>query len=83
MSYFGNREQAKSDAKAGDMQIDDLNTTSPILKGSSEAGAAPMEGLKEFTTERTRHGWKGNQGETRREFPSEGVSTGGMQPLKK
>jgi hypothetical protein len=74
MSYFGTREQNKSDAKAADMQIDDLNTTSPVRDGSSEAGGAPMTGPHEFTTERTRHGWKGNQGGVRREYPSEGVT---------
>ena len=83
MSYFGNREQAKSDSKAADMQIDDLNTTSPVLKGSSEAGAAPMEGKNEFSKERTRTRFVGNAGEMRREFPAEGVSTGAMQGLKK
>lgn len=65
------------------MQIDDLNTTSPVLKGSSEAGAAPMEGKNEFSKERTRTRFVGNQGEMRREFPAEGVSAGAMQGLKK
>ena len=83
MSYFGNREQAKSDSKAADMQIDDLSTTSPVLKGSSEAGAAPMEGKNEFSKERTRTRFVGNQGEMRREFPAEGVQTGAMQSVKK
>jgi len=83
MSYFGNREQAKSDSKAADMQIDDLNTTSPVLKGSSEAGAAPMEGKNEFSKERTRTRFVGNTGEMRREFPTEGAQSGPMQNLKK
>jgi hypothetical protein len=74
MSYFGSREQAKADCKAADMQIDDLATTSPIRDGSMEAGGAPMEGKSEFTTERSRHGWRGNQGGMRREYPAEGVS---------
>jgi hypothetical protein len=75
MSYFGSKEQAKKDAMAADMQIDDLMTTSPVHSGSSEAGGAPMEGKSEFSTERTRHGWKGNQGGMRREFPMEGVGS--------
>jgi hypothetical protein len=76
MSYPGTREQAKADARAADEQIDGLETsnTSPVRDGSSEPGGAPMEGRKEFTTERTRHGWKGNQGGMRRTFPQEGVS---------
>jgi hypothetical protein len=82
MSYFGNREQCKSDSRAADMQIDDLNTTSPVLKGSSEAGAAPMEGKQEFSKERTRTRFVGNQGSMRREFPAEGVSMGAMQSVK-
>jgi hypothetical protein len=52
-----------------------LMTTSPVHSGSSEAGGAPMEGKSEFSTERTRHGWKGNQGGMRREFPTEGVGS--------
>jgi hypothetical protein len=74
MSYFGTREQAKKDAQAGDMQIDDLMTTSPVRDGGTEAGGAPMQGKTEFTTERTRHSWVGNMGAPRREFPAEGVS---------
>jgi hypothetical protein len=75
MSYFGTREDAKKDAQAGDMQIDDLMTTSPVRDGGTEAGAAPMSGTTEFTTERTRHTWKGNMGSPRREFPTEGVGS--------
>ena len=74
MSYFGTREQAKSDAKAADMQIDSLDTTSPILNGSSEAGGAPMGGPKEFSQSRTRTGNATGSG-LRREFPVEGVSS--------
>jgi hypothetical protein len=55
------------------MQIDDLATTSPVRDGSTDAGGAPMEGKSEFSTDRTRHGWKGNQGAPRREYPTEGV----------
>jgi len=73
MSYFGTREQAKSDSKAADMQIDDLSTTSPILNGSSEAGGAPMGGPKEFSQSRTRTGNATGSG-LRREFPSEGAA---------
>jgi hypothetical protein len=74
MSYFGDRAQAKKDAMDADVQLDDLNTTSPVRDGSSEAGGAPMEGKSEFSTERTRHSWRGNQGGMRREWPTEGVA---------
>ena len=71
MSYLGTREQAKSDAKAADMQIDGLETsnTSPVRDGSSEPGGAPMGGRKEFTTERTRRTDVGQGGGMRRAYP--------------
>lgn len=75
MSYFGTKEQAKKDAMAGDMQIDDLMTTSPVRDGGSEAGAAPMSGKSEFTNERTRTKQVGNTGGPRREWPTEGVGS--------
>jgi hypothetical protein len=76
MSYFGTREQAKADAHAGDMQIDDLETTSPVRDGGGEAGAAPlaMGGTTEFTQTRTRTGIHDHTKGVRREFPTEGVS---------
>ena len=80
MSFFGNKEEAKKRAMEGDLQIDDLNTTSPVRDGGSEAGGAPMEGRSEFSTDRTRHGWKGNQGLNRREYPMEGVAHKGTMP---
>jgi len=73
MSYFGTREQAKSDSKAADMQIDSLDTTSPVRDGSSEAGGAPMGGPKEFSQSRTRTG-NATGSALRREFPTEGAS---------
>ena len=79
MSYYGSHDQAKSDAKKASMQIDGLepSATSPVRDGKSEDGAAPMTGPKEFTTERTRHGWRGNQNiSLKREYPSEGVQRG-------
>lgn len=76
MSYFGTKEQAKKDAMAGDMQIDDLMTTSPVRDGAGmEAGAAPMSGKSEFTNERTRTKQVGNTGGPRREWPTEGVGS--------
>lgn len=75
MSYFGDKAQAKADAMAGDMQIDDLMTTSPVRDGSSEAGGAPMSGKSEFSNERTRTKQVGNTGGMRREWPTEGVGT--------
>jgi hypothetical protein len=75
MSFLGSKEDAKKYAKEADMQIDDLTTTSPVRDGSSDAGGAPMEGKSEFSTERTRHSWKGNQGGIRRTFPTEGVGS--------
>jgi hypothetical protein len=76
MSYLGTRENAKADAKAADMQIDGLepSNTSPVRDGDGGAPVLKMEGEKTFTTARTRHGWRGNQGPMRREFPTEGVS---------
>jgi hypothetical protein len=76
MSYFGDKAQAKKDAMEGDMQIDDLMTTSPVRDGGGmEAGAAPLSGKSEFTNERTRTKQVGNTGGPRREWPSEGVSS--------
>jgi hypothetical protein len=76
MSYLGSHEDAKKDAMKADIQIDGLeaSSTSPVRDGSSDGGGAPMEGKKEFTTERTRHGWRGNQGPLRREYPADGVT---------
>jgi hypothetical protein len=75
MSFFGNKEEARKWAMEGDMQLDDLMTTSPVgAGGSMEAGAAPMSGKSEFTNERTRMKQVGNTGAMRREFPMEGVS---------
>lgn len=77
MGFFGSREDAKKASREADMQIDGLEpgNTSPVRDGKDTIdGGAPMQGKREFTTERTRHGWVGNQGKTRREFPSEGVS---------
>ena len=74
MSYFGTREQAKADAKAGDMQIDDLSSTSPVRDGGTEAGGAPMSGESTFTSARTRPK-TGGMGSMRREFPTEGVGS--------
>jgi len=61
---------------AGDMQIDDLMTTSPVgAGGGTDAGGAPMSGRSEFTNDRTRTKFVGNQGGVRREFPVEGVGS--------
>jgi len=71
MSYFGDLEKAKSDAKKADMQIDGLDpaSTSPVRDGSTEAGGAPLSGKKEFSTERTRPGSPGQGGGMRRAYP--------------
>jgi hypothetical protein len=75
MSYFGTREDAKRDAMAGDKQLDDLMTTSPVGKGGgTDAGGAPMSGKNEFSSERTRPKTGGMSG-VRREFPTEGVGS--------
>jgi hypothetical protein len=59
-----------------DVQLDDLTTTSPVMNGGGmEAGAAPMSGKSEFSIERTRMKFVGNQGGMRREFPAEGVGS--------
>ncbi len=74
MSFFGSKEEARKWAMEADKQLDDLMTTSPIMKGGgSGEGAAPMEGKSEFSKERTRTRFVGNQGGVRREFPAEGV----------
>lgn len=73
MSFLGSKADAKKWAEEADMQIDNLMTTSPVRDGGSGAGAAPMSGPNEFTKERTRTKWVGNQGGQRREFPAEGV----------
>jgi hypothetical protein len=83
MSYPGTRETAKADARAADMQIDGLETseTSPVRDGGSSAtvaGAAPLNGEKEFTTKRTRHTDTMVKG-MRREFPAEGVPNWGSK----
>jgi len=67
MSYFGDRAQAKADAKAADMQIDSLDMTSPVRDVQARAGAAPMNGPKEFSQSRTRTGNATGSG-LRREF---------------
>lgn len=76
MSFLGTKADAKKYAEEADIQIDGLATsnTSPVRSGSSDAGGAPMQGEKQFTTARTRHGWVGNQGGMRREFPTEGAT---------
>jgi hypothetical protein len=73
MSFFGNKEEARKWAMEADKQIDDLMTTSPVRDGSAEAGGAPMEGKSEFSKDRTRGRFVGNQGGMRREWPAEGV----------
>ena len=75
MSYFGTREQAKKDAEAGDMQIDNLMTTSPVRDGSTEAGAAPMGGTTEFTQTRTRTGIHDTQKSVRRSYGLDNPAT--------
>jgi hypothetical protein len=74
MSFYGTKADAKKYAEEADMQIDSLMTTSPVGSGGgTDAGGAPMEGRQEFTKDRTRGRFVGNQGGPRREFPSEGV----------
>lgn len=76
MSFFGNKDEARKWAMEGDVQLDDLTTTSPVGKGGGmEAGAAPMSGKSEFSNERTRTKQVGNMGGMRREFPTEGVGS--------
>jgi hypothetical protein len=58
------------------MQIDDLMTTSPVgAGGGTDAGGAPMSGKSEFSNDRTRTKFVGNQGGVRRTFPDEGVGS--------
>jgi len=81
MSFYGNKADAKKFAEEADIQIDGLNPadTSPVQNGGSlaEAGGAPLEeGPREFSHDRTRMRFIGNQGNMRREFPAEGVTRG-------
>lgn len=80
MSYPMSREQAKADCKAADVQIDgnSPSNTSPVMKGSSDFGGAPMSGEKMFTNSRTRHTDKKYEGK-RVEFPTEGMSKWGSK----
>lgn len=77
MSFYGNLEDNKKCAHHASKQIDGLepSDTSPVHEGGSDGSAhLEMHGEKEFTTTRTRHGWRGNLGPIRREFPMEGVT---------
>jgi hypothetical protein len=76
MSFFGTKDEAKKWAMEGDKQLDDLMTTSPVgAGGGTDAGGAPMSGKSEFSNDRTRTKFVGNQGGVRREFPTEGVGS--------
>lgn len=75
MSFLGSKEDAKKYAMEADVQLDDLSTTSPVGSGGGmSAGAAPMSGKSEFSSERTRPKTGGMSG-MRREFPTEGVGS--------
>lgn len=79
MSYFGRAKEAAEDCAKADIQIDghEASNTSPVLKGSTTAGMAPMNGPNHFTKERHRPEFVGNRkpgSGFRREFPTEGVS---------
>lgn len=77
MSFYGSKKDAKTFALEADLQIDGLEpgSTSPLYNGGSGSeGGAPMEGESTFTDSRTRKSYRGNQGGTRRTFPTEGVS---------
>jgi len=82
MSYFGNREQAKSDAHAASKQIDGLEpgATSPVQEGQSPDGAfhLPLSGTKEFTNSRTRMTPTGVTTTLKRELHSVPLKKGGV-----
>lgn len=76
MSFLGSKEDARKYAMEADKQLDDLMTSSPVgAGGGTDAGGAPMSGKSEFSNERTRTKFVGNQGGVRREFPAEGVGS--------
>ena len=75
MSFFGDKAEAKKWAEEGDMQIDNLMTTSPVRDGSTEAGAAPMGGTTEFTQTRTRTGIHDTQKSVRRTYGLDNPAT--------
>jgi hypothetical protein len=77
MSFALSYEEAKRTSLAADKQIDGLEpgATSPVRTGKDTIdGGLPMMGKHEFSTDRTRHGWVGNQKGTRRHFPEEGAT---------
>lgn len=76
MSYYGRKKDAAADCAEADIQIDGNSpeNTSPVLKGSTTAGMAPMSGPNTFSKERHRPEFVGNKRTGfRREFPTEGV----------
>jgi hypothetical protein len=79
MSFYGDLAAAKAAAMHGSLQIDGLEPgdTSPVQNGGSGAGVAPMEGKQEFSHDRTRMRFVGNQDKNRREYPTEGVTKKG------
>lgn len=78
MSFYGNLEDAKSNAHKASMQIDGLETsnTSPVQKGSDGSPKLSMGGPKEFSQSRTRTGTIDKNTKKRVEFPTEGVGRG-------
>jgi hypothetical protein len=79
MSYCHRMNEAREDCEKADIQIDghDASSTSPVMHGGSFAGMAPMSGEQTFSKSRTRPEFVGNRRTGfRREFPTEGVSSG-------
>lgn len=82
MSFFGNMDDAKSNAKRASMQIDgtEPGETSPVHEGQSPDGAfhLPLGGTKEFTNSRTRMTPVGHTTSLKRELHPVPVKKGGV-----
>lgn len=80
MSFYGNLEEARSNAKKASMQIDGLepSSTSPVQNGSDGSFHLPLEGEKNFTDSRTRPREVGHQNSMRRELHPVPLKKGGV-----
>jgi hypothetical protein len=82
MSFYGNMDDAKANAKRASMQIDGLEagSTSPVQNGQSPDGAFDLnlEGEKTFTDKRTRPREVGHTSTLKRELHPVPLKKGGV-----
>jgi hypothetical protein len=82
MSFYGNMDDAKANAKRASMQIDGLEpgSTSPVQSGQSPDGAFDLnlEGEKTFTDKRTRPREVGHTNTLKRELHPVPLKKGGV-----